>query len=694
MRKILQLKGLDCAACAAELEEKIKAIDGVSFASLTFVMQKLTVEYESDEVLEKVVFAANGFEDVRVVDDEKKETVDEKAKKQRRLEWLFIGVSALLLILGRFFEKAWLVPAYISYALAYCAVGHSVWIKTAKNLVKGKLFDENFLMTVASVGAFALGEFSEGVAVMLLYQIGETLQTMAVASSRRSIVSLMQLKSDKTTVFQGRERLELSPEEIKIGNILLIKAGDKIPVDGVLIDATASLDTKSLTGEAELRGYKSGDELLSGCINAGNAFTMRATRLYENSAVGKILELVENAASGKAEPEKFITRFARWYTPIVCVAAIVLAFVAPFIHGFAVSGTPYFHDFARWARSALTFLVVSCPCALIISVPLTYFSGIGACAKQGVLVKGATYLDTLAKVNTFAFDKTGTLTEGNFSVCGVRTVTDVDEKSLLAIVAAVEKASSHPIAKAFETVPTDLTADGVCERAGKGLIGNINGEEIAVGNFALMREIGVAAHEEHSLYTLVYVAKAGEYLGVVEVGDRLRENAKTVVGALQKAGISCTVMLTGDCKERAKKIADAAGVYEVKAGLLPDEKLLQAEELKKDGLLAYVGDGINDAPVMQTADCAFSMGKLGSAAAVEASDFVLISDDLAAIPKAVKIAKKTRRIVLENIVFSIVMKTAFMIFGALGLLSLALAVFADVGVMLLAVLNSFRVRKY
>ncbi len=705
MKKVLQLQGLDCANCAAELEKEISLIDGVTFASLAFVSQKLTVEYESEAVLEKVVFTANHFEEVRVVEtpnegdryEPKKDNAELEERKKRRLQWLLICVSAVAFALGVVFENAVggaaLIGAYLFYGVAYCTVGYSVWIATVKNVAKGKIFDENFLMAIASVGAFALGEFSEGVLVMLLYQIGETLQAMAVSSSRRSVVELMQLKSDKTTVFKGRERLELSPEEIEVGNILFIKAGEKIPVDGVLIDASASLDTKSLTGEAELRVCKSGEELLSGCINAGNAFTMRATKLYEDSAVGKILDLVENAASGKAKPEKFITRFARWYTPIVCAAALLLAFGAPLISGFVESGTLYFKDFTRWVQSALTFLVVSCPCALIISVPLTYFSGIGVCAKKGILAKGSTYLDTLARAKTVAFDKTGTLTEGDFSVCAVRSVAGVSEEYLLALAAAAEKASSHPIAKAFADIATDFSAQEVCERAGKGLSAKIDGEEVFVGNFALMQEAGIAVTEEESLYTLVYVAKGGEYLGTIEVGDRLRANAKATVSALLGAGIERCVMLTGDNRKRAEKIANEVGVYEVKAELLPDGKLQEAEKLKTYGVLAYVGDGINDAPVMRAADCAFSMGKLGSAAAVEASDFVLISDDLSALAKAVRVARKTRRIVMQNIVFSIAMKTAFMVLGALGVLPLALAVFADVGVMLLAVGNSFRVRK-
>ena len=473
----------------------------------------------------------------------------------------------------------------------------------------------------------------------------------------------------------------------------MIKAGEKIPVDGVLLDENATLDTKALTGESELRTAKQGEELLSGCINAGGVFKMRVLRPYEESAVSKILDMVENAASRKAAPEKFITKFARYYTPIVCCLALALALVTPLLSGLIVDGRLYFKDFARWAQSALTFLVISCPCALIISVPLTYFSGIGCAAKQGILVKGATYLDGMAKANVIAFDKTGTLTEGNFTVCGVRSGEKTSENELLSLVTAVEASSAHPIAKAFAGYKTAHVAQNVVEVAGKGLSAIVEGETVLVGNGELLKENGVDIPALSSPYTLIYAAKNGEYLGCIEVGDKLRAEAKEAVRQLQTLGFSRIVMLTGDNPTRAEKIANEVGVYEVNAELLPDEKLERAQALKEYGTLVYVGDGINDAPVMAASDCAVSMGKLGSAAAVEASDLVLISDNLTALPRCVKIARKTKRIVVQNIVFSILMKGVFMILGAIGVLPLLVAVFADVGVMLLAVLNSFRARK-
>ena len=702
MKKTVQLKGLDCAHCAAELEEQISKIAGVSAASVAFVNQKLTVEYDTEETFKKVLYTANHFEEVRVVEDmpEKEKQAGRYAANEKKSfvkEWICIGVSMLFLGLGFLLQSlikntlgAWL--GYACFAIAYFSVGYPVLIATGKNIVKGKIFDENFLMTLASVGAVLLGEIGEGVLVMLLYEVGETLQAIAVGASRKSVSKLVELKSEFATLLVGGEQKQVAPEEIKAGDILLVKAGEKVPVDGILLTGEAQLDTKSLTGEAELRTARVGNELLAGYINAGGVLKMQALRPYEDSAVGKILDMVENAASGKAAPEKFITKFAKYYTPIVCGLALIVALFAPLAWGLIADRTLCFKDFARFAKAALTFLVISCPCALIISVPLSYFSGVGACAKQGALVKGATYLDVIAKTKIAAFDKTGTLTEGNFTVCEAYPMENVEKTELLALAAAVEKQSSHPIAKAFKRIKSGYMAENATEIAGRGVKAEIDGACVLVGNGELLKENGVSYTPFQSAYTTVYVAKNSEYLGVIEIGDKLRAEAKTVLGELKKLGVSRTVMLTGDGAERAQKIAKAVGMYETKAELLPDQKLKAALKLKEEGTLLYVGDGINDAPVMTVADCAVSMGKLGSAAAVEASDVVLISDNLKALPKCVKIARKTRRIVLQNIVFSIVMKVAFMALGAVGILPLALAVFADVGVMLLAVANSFRVR--
>ncbi len=694
MKQVLKIKGLDCAGCAAELERRISKTVGVSSVSVSLVNQKINVEYDTHETLERIVDLVNHFEEVKVVNDVGR--VELNAENHKK-DWILIALSAALFITAVLLEKLASglgaeIARYALYAAAYFTVGYPVLLATVKNVLKGKIFDENFLMTVASIGAICIGEMGEGVMVMLLYQIGETLQSLAVHASRRSVKGLMDLKSEWANVLVGGEIKRGKSEQVKIGDVLLVKAGEKVPVDGVLLSKAASLDTKSLTGESELRGIENGGELLSGFINAGGVFEMRATREYTDSAVSRILDMVENAASGKAAPEKFITKFARIYTPVVCLLAFALATLAPLFSGLIVDHAFYFKDFERWILSALTFLVISCPCALIISVPLTYFSGIGACAKRGVLVKGATYLDTLAKADIFAFDKTGTLTEGNFTVCSAMPATGTTEEELLSIAAALERGSAHPIAKAFEGVETPYAATEIQEIAGFGLVGKLQEQTVLVGSAELLQKHGVSYPKTDSAYTLVYVAKKGEYIGAIEIGDRIRPQAKTAIEALKKLGIKRTVMLTGDRTKRAEKIVNAVGMYEFNANLLPDQKLKKAEELKQSGTLVYVGDGVNDAPVMSVADCAVSMGKLGSAAAVEASDLVLISDDLTALSNGLKIARKTRKIVMQNIVFSIVMKTAFMALGALGILPLSLAVFADVGVMLLAVCNSFRVK--
>ena len=691
MQKVLRIENLDCPVCAEALQSDILKIKGVHSARVDYVTQTISLDVEEETVIAKVIKVANNFEEVRVLDGGRYEVKKEKYRK----DWLIIALSGLFFLVGVLFQhlvegSTALICAYILYGLSYLTVGHPVLISTAKNIVKGRVFDENFLMTVASIGAIALGEVGEGVIVMLLYQLGELLQAIAVGSSRRSVTRLLELKSERAILLKDGEQVERTPEELQLGDIVLVKTGEKSPVDGVLLDESAVLDVKSLTGEAELKKAIKGEEILSGSINAGGMYAMKVVRPYENSAVGRILHMVENASSGKAKPEKFIARFSKYYTPIVCALALALVLFAPLISGLAIDGRVHFKDITRWVQSALTFLVISCPCALVISVPLTYFSGIGACAKIGVLVKGATYLDVLATAKTVAFDKTGTLTEGNFAIRNVKAE-NIEDRELLALAAALEKASSHPIAKAFEGVETSQLAVDVAECAGRGLSGYVCGEKVLVGNAKLLQDEGIVFPEMKSVYTLVYVAKNGEYLGAVEIGDALRKETKEAVDALNMLGLSNTVMLTGDRKERALQVANEIGMFEVNAELLPDEKLKKAEKLKMNGGLIYVGDGINDAPVMMTADCAVSMGKLGSAAAVEASDLVLIADNLASLPKAVKLSRKCRRIVIQNIVFSIAMKTAFMALGAIGILPLWLAVFADVGVMLLAVLNSFRV---
>ena len=693
MKQILHIENLDCPVCAEALQSDLQKIKGVIFVAVDYVTQTITLETVDEKAVQRVIDIANKFEEVRVLDGGRYAMKSESHKK----EWLQICISAVFFAVGILLGlwenyTAINVIKYLCFAVAYFSVGYPVLISTAKNVAKGRVFDENFLMTVASIGAVAIGEIAEGVLVMLLYQLGELLQSIAVGSSRKSVAQLMALKSDEATVIEDGALRLVAPEEIKVGDVLLIRAGEKAPVDGVLLDGVAVLDMKSLTGEAEPRTFKKEDEILSGSINVGGVYEMKAIRPYKDSAVAKILDMVENASAGKAKPEKFISKFAKIYTPIVCCLALAVLLCGPLLSALITDGSLYFKDFPRWVNSALSFLVISCPCALIISVPLTYFSGIGRCAKSGILVKGATYLDVAAGCKTVAFDKTGTLTEGNFTLLSVSTKNESEREEMLALAAAIEKNSAHPIAAAFVPFDNGCVAENVNEIAGQGLTAEINGEIVLVGNATLLKAHGVTFDEKESLNTLVYVAKSGKLLGITEIGDKLRDSAKSAILELKKLGVERSVMLTGDNLARARKIANEVGMYEVKAELLPNEKLDEAEKLKQNGGLLYVGDGINDAPVMSAADCAVSMGTLGSAAAVEASDMVLISDDLTALPKGIRIARKTKSIVKQNIVFSIGMKVVFMALGLLGWLPLWLAVFADVGVMLLAVLNSFRVR--
>ncbi len=680
MQKIIKIRNLDCAACAAELSEELNAIEGVSDAVADFINQRVSLDYASDEALQKALYAITHFEEVEL---------DEGGapKKERHLkELVSIAVSAAFflpaLILQLLGQNQWLVfSLFLASALA---AGWSVVWNVLHFRGLATLLDENFLMTLACIGAFSIMQPMEGAAVMLLYQIGELLQNIAVGSSRGAIAGLMALKSDTALLVEGEETREVDAESLQAGDLILLRRGDKVPADCVLFEGETALDTKSLTGEAALREVQRGDELLAGCVNAGGAVKAKVLRPASGSAVARILDMVENSSAKKAKPEKFITKFARIYTPVVVLLAVLIAVVPPLFQNF---------QFTAWLVPAIQFLVISCPCALIISVPLTYFSGVGTLARHGVLTKGAVYLDELSKVQVAVFDKTGTLTEGRFSVtrvCGER---------VLALAAAVERNSSHPLAQAFAGIPAEAVAENVRELAGMGLSATVNGKEVLVGSLRLMQSHGIAAEGVESLASVVYVAEEGKLLGYAEIEDRVRAEALPALEALNKAGIKYRAVLTGDTEERTKALLNGLPLEEVHAGLLPEQKQLQAERLKEHGKLLYVGDGINDTPVMAASDVSVAMGGLGSHAAIEASDFVLASDSLSALPTAIKGAKKTRKIVKENIVFSIAVKVALMaasvVATATGLFALPIwaAVFGDVGVMLLAVLNSLRMRR-
>ena len=684
MKKLVKIENLDCAACAAELEEELSAIKGLNEVSVDFVTQRVSYDYETDEANDMAVYTISHFEEVRIVDG------NAPQKKEKRLkEIISIVISACFFLPAfvlSFFESVNEWIGFGLYLASFAAAGWLVVWAAVRNLPKvfkngfhpALLLDENLLMLVAAAGAFALRESMEGAIVMLLYDIGELLQSVAVASSRKSISSLAALKSVAAILIDGETQREVSADELKAGDMIFIRKGDKIPADCVLREGNALLDTKSLTGEPVFREVNAGEEMLAGCVSVGGVVKAEVVRPSSESAVQKILDLVENSASKKAAPEKFITRFARWYTPIVVLVALIVAVVPPLFQGY---------NFAQWIQTALNLLVISCPCALIISVPLTYFSGVGSLARCGVLAKGATYLDALSGVKAAAFDKTGTLTEGKFRVCRVN-----GERALL-LAAAAERGSSHPLAEALREIDTPYNAENAEEIAGMGLRCTVEGKQILVGGARLMRDNGVEFSEIEGVHAATYVAEEGVLVGSVEFEDSLKPDAKEALTALKKAGVGYIAVLTGDSKARAEAALKGLPVDEVCADLLPEEKPACAEKLKAHGALLYAGDGINDTPVMAASDVAVSMGSLGSDAAIEASDLVLASDNLSALPKAVKAAKKTRKIVTENIVFSIVVKVALMALSVAGFIPLWAAVLGDVGVMLLAVLNSMRMRR-
>ena len=688
--KRIRIKNLCCANCGRELEEELNAIDGVS-ATVDFMNMTVVLAADSPEAHDRAIYAITHFEDVEIDDGRER---SKGVIRTHLKEIIQIAISVVFFIPALIIDyvcegNIWQYIDYALYALAFIPVAYPVIWNTIRNLAAGKIFDENFLMTVAAIGAIILGIFTgdglmEGVAVMLLYQIGELLQSIAVGSSRRSITRLMDLKSDTATLLKEGKTIVVAPEDLAVGDTILIKAGEKVPVDCTITKGSTALDMKSLNGEALPREAAEGDEILSGSINISKVVEARVERAYSDSAVAKILELVENSTARKARPEKFITKFAKYYTPAVVIAAVLVAALVPTIIC-GVQGAFIWETYRQWIYRSLSFLVISCPCALVISVPLSYFGGIGRAAKFGILVKGSTCLDELARATVAAFDKTGTLTEGTFAV------KSCSSEEALKLAAAAEKFSSHPIAAAFADVQTPYSAQDAEEVAGRGVKCNINGKSVLCGNAKMLEEEGISFTPANSASTTVYVALNGAYVGVIEVDDRIKEGAKDALVQLKASGIKRTVMLTGDGERRAQAVAGELGLDGCAAALLPDQKLEKAQALKAEGGLIYVGDGINDAPVMTVANCAVSMGKVGSDAAIEASDIVLVSDSLALLPKARRIAKGTRSIVFQNIIGSLLIKFAIMILSiVLPDFPLIVAIFGDVGVMLLAILNALR----
>ena len=612
-------------------------------------------------------------------------------KKQKKMLIRIIIAAVLIVVFSLLPAEGYL--RFVLFMIPYLVIGYDILKKAFKGILNKQVLDENFLMAVATVGAILLGDYSEGVAVMLFYQIGELFQSYAVGKSRRNISELMDIRPDYANIEKDGTLEQVDPDEVEIGTIIVVQPGEKVPIDGVITEGTSTLNTSALTGESLPRDAKAGDEVISGCINMTGLLKIRTTKEFGESTVSKILELVENSSSRKSKSENFISKFAKYYTPAVCYGAIALALIPPIV--LLIMGKPSM--WGDWIYRALTFLVISCPCALVISIPLSFFAGIGGASNQGILVKGSNYLETLAQTKYVVFDKTGTMTQGVFEVSGIHHNEMPDEK-LLEYAALAECSSSHPISKSLQKAygkPIDRNrVTDIEEISGNGVIAKVDGISVAAGNTKLMNRLGIAYQDCHHVGTVVHIAIDGKYAGHILISDIIKPHAKEAIAELKKAGISKTVMLTGDSKRVADQVAEELGIQEVYSELLPADKVSRVEELlnqksEKDKL-AFVGDGINDAPVLSRADIGIAMGALGSDAAIEAADIVLMDDDPLKISKAIKIARKCIRIVYENIYFAIGIKVLCLILGALGIANMWMAIFADVGVMIIAVLNAIR----
>ncbi|MBQ5319815.1 MAG: cadmium-translocating P-type ATPase [Oscillospiraceae bacterium] len=689
MKITLYIKGLDCANCAEKIRSASEKNPFVKTAEMNFMAKKLSLEIAdgSDEAVIREVkkITAELEPDVEVVlaDNEVHHEQDEDASDLKR-EVLKIGIAVVLFIAGLVFhDNAYALWIFLA---AYFIVGLNVLITAGKNIIKGRPFDECFLMTAATLGAFCIGEYHEGVVVMILYQLGELFQSIAVRRSRKSISSLMDIRPDVANVKQGDSIEQVAPELVKVGDTIVIRAGEKIPLDCTIISGRTTVDTSALTGESVPREANEGDSLMSGCVNLTGLVEARVEKKFGESTVTKILELVENASAKKAKSEQFITRFARWYTPCVVIAAVLLAVVPSLINGFN----------SQYVYNALNFLVVSCPCALVISVPLSFFGGIGGASARGILIKGGVVMEQLADCGTVVFDKTGTLTDGSFEVTRVMPE-KYSEEQLLSLAAVAEQASTHPAAMAvMRKFSGKAEKAEITEIAGRGVSAVSDGRTILAGNRLLLEEQGVAdAPEIQSAGTLVYVAENGVYIGAIEIADSVKSDAEKAVTELKKAGIK-TVMLTGDRKAAAEITAEKLGVDKWHAELLPDGKVAAIEKLIENSngkKTIFVGDGINDAPVLMRADAGVAMGGIGSDAAIEAADAVIMTDEPSKLMEAIKFSRKTKGIVIQNIVFSLAVKAAVLVLSALGLATMWAAVFADVGVCLIAVANAMRAKK-
>ena len=684
MKKVFKIKNLDCAHCAAKIEESINKMTGVHRARVDFINQKLSLsadEANIDTIIEKMHRLIHSLEPKVVITEE---NVCENNNHRRTL--VRISISAVLFVVALLLRSTPL-PIFFLYLISYLVIGGDILLRAIKNICHGQVFDENFLMALATAGAFAIREYPEAVAVMLFYQVGELFQSYAVGRSRKCISELINICPETASVIRDGVEVTVSPEEIAVGEIILVRPGEKIPLDGVVLEGYSTLDTSALTGESLPRSIGHEDEVLNGCINQSGLLKIKVIKPYAESTVAKILELVESAGSKKAKAENFITRFARYYTPLVVILAALLTVIMPIL-----TNSP----FSDWLHRSLVFLVVSCPCALVISVPLSFFGGIGGASRHGILIKGSNFLEALSKVETLVFDKTGTLTEGLFTLTSINPV-NIEKEQLLALAALAECNSGHPIARSVtaaygKEIDTSRLGD-VQELSGLGMKANIDGKTVLAGSRKLMERFGLTCPEDSDAITTVHIASNGVYLGYLLFADRIKPKAAEAIIALKALGIKETVMLTGDTKEAAKSVAETLKIDRFYAALLPADKLFLAEEMMKKNVgrtLAFVGDGMNDAPVLSRVDVGIAMGAMGQDAAIEAADVVLMDDDPAKIPVAVKIARRTITIVRQNILFSLSVKAMVLLLGAFGIANMWIAVFADVGVSVLAILNATR----
>ena len=702
-KKELILNGLNCAHCAEVICEKVDKLEEVESANLNFINKVLTInltsEANSRETLEKAIKIINDTEpglDIQIKDNKtinkKEETSVEKDNSKKDLIKLIIGAMVYILGIYEVATGKTSILNNIIFIVAYIVVGGDVLIKAIKNIGKGQIFDENFLMSIATIGALAIGESAEAVGVMLFYKLGEYLQAKAVGKSRKSIAELMEIRPDYANLKLGTDIKVVSPYDVEVGDLIVVKPGEKIPLDGTVVDGISMIDTSALTGESLLREVGVGEEVLSGFINKNSVLTIRVDKEFEESTVSKILDLVENASSKKSKTENFISKFSKCYTPIVVISALVIAIVPPII----IPGA-YFND---WFYRGLIFLVVSCPCALVLSIPLSFFSGIGYASKQGILIKGSSYLEVLRSVDTVVFDKTGTLTKGVFDVTAINTV-GISEDELLRYAAIAEVNSNHPIAKSIVNhLNGEIELDKITnyeEIAAHGIKVEYDGQYILAGNEKLMTTENILFSKAKEVGTIVYISVNKRYRGYIVISDEIKEDSKEAIEYLRRIGIKEIVMLTGDNKAVADDIASKLNLDKVFSNLLPTDKVSKLEELyegrDEKSKIAFVGDGINDAPVLARADVGIAMGGLGSDAAIEAADVVLMTDEPSKIGKAIEISKKTNKIVWQNIIFALSIKIIVMILGAGGVATMWEAIFADVGVALIAVINAMRVMK-